>query len=528
MDTHQLTTAQGKDVLLITPTSPHEAGLTKWLSANLGIERLAGYLNKYGHRCTTYDSNLYKTGALKSQPSLEEALRSRRWDIIGFSVMEETMAEDIVNMLTASSLCPDALIVAGGHAAQFDYQTILDKSPARIVVLGEGEIPLLNIANGTPLQDIPGIVLKNKAIPLTEAQFVEATLAIDYEKIPYEVYWDYYLNLYHANGMGVSEDISKTIHTIRIFTRNYCPMRCKFCSSTNFLNAAAGKKAVPIADITGKALIALIKRVIAAHPRVETIYFTDDDFCSRKEVLKEFCRLAIEEKISTTFIAFARIDDLDREAIKLMKQAGFRTLNMGIENTQAEVLKEYNKSYTPEIIDANLGLLHANGIKPATTFILCSPETNLEWIENNIRKILEFMQKDYIAPGINVCVQPQKGSRFFEEYAEYESQILPVPGTSALLKRNHFIKCTDPEAREFQYRFLHHWTHHIDKAAQAGGSHLNSQTQSSMKLKIALEVIEEIKTERPSPLRFAYSSMSAAEKNDLWHTLQKFSYGASL
>lgn len=517
-----------KNVLLVTPTSPNEAGLTKWLSINLGIERLAGYLNRYGHHAVTYDTNLFKAGAMASQRSLEKLLGSCKWDIIGFSVMEETLVEDIQNMILAAGVCPDALIVAGGQAAQFDYQTILDKSPARIVVLGEGEIPLLQIANGVSMEQIPGIVMKNRAIPLTQEQFVEATLAIDYEHIPYEVYWDYYLKLYKDSGIEITAEISKMIHTVRIFTRNYCPMGCRFCSSTNFLNFAAASKAVQIADITGNALIGLLKRVISAHPRVETFYFTDDDFCSNSNSLKEFCRLVVKAELDVSFIAFARIDDLDAESIGLMKKAGFRTLNMGIENTQAEVLEEFCKSYTPDIIEANLELLHAHGIKPATTFILSSPETRLEWIEANICKIIDWMERDYIAPGVNVCVQPQKGSQFHEAYAEFESQIIPIPGTGLRIKRNHFIKCNDPEAREFQYRFLHHWARHIEEAAKVGGSHLNSQTQSSMKLKVALAVIEEIKLERSKPFKVSYTNMSTEEKNDLWNTLQRYSYGASL
>ena len=38
-----------KKILLVTPTSDRLVGVTKWLSANLGIERLAGYLNSKGH-----------------------------------------------------------------------------------------------------------------------------------------------------------------------------------------------------------------------------------------------------------------------------------------------------------------------------------------------------------------------------------------------------------------------------------------------------------------------------------------------
>ena len=520
-----MSNSRSKNILLVSPTSPHEVGMTKWLSANLGIERIAGYLRAHGHKARTFDTNIHK--AVRSHVSIQSVLDSELWDIIGFSVMEETLVEDITNMTLAKKCCPDALIVAGGHTAQFDYQTLLDKSPARIVVLGEGEIPLLKLANADPLDQIPGIVFKNPAVALTKEQFVEATLEIDYENIPYEMYWDYYVDLYKSNGIDITTDISKMIHTVRIFTRNYCPMKCKFCSSTNYLTFATNEKNVPIVDISGQQLIDLIKRIIVAHPRVETFYFTDDDFFCKKDEVKKFCQQIVEEGIKMDFIAFARIDKIDFELAVLIKKAGFRTLNMGFENFRPEILQEFNKSYSVETIYKNLELLASQEIRPAATFILCSPEAKLEWIEETTHRILDLMEKECIYPGVNMCVQPQKGSRFFEEYIEFESQLIPIPETDYFIKRNHFIQCTDPEVREFQYRFLYQWTHFIDDEINAKG-HLNSQLQSAMKLRLALDVITEIKAERNKPHCRKYVDMNISERDALWNTLKKYSYSTSL
>jgi len=517
---------ESKKILLIAPTSPREVGATKWLSPNLGIERVAGYLNAHGHYAETYDTNLYKS--LKTGPLLEEKLKEQKWDVVGFSVYEDTMNEDISNMLIASQLLPDALLVAGGPAAQFDYQTILDKSPARIVVLGEGEKPLLKLVEGFPLEEIPGIVVKNYNTPLTPEEFKEVTEYINYEQIQYEIYWDYYLDLYRKNNQEITPELSQQIHTIRVYTRNYCPMDCRFCSSTNFLKSACGKKAIPLADISGKDLLSLVKRIIKAHPRVETIYFTDDDFCSSRKRLIGFLHLVIEEKLPITFISFARIDDLDEEVVSLMVKSGFRTLNIGVENFQPEILKEYNKKLDVEKINENLRLLNSYGIRPAVTFILCSPEAKLEWVENTTNRILEELEKETFYPGVNVTVQPQKGACFYEEYDEFEIQQKPVPGTDMFIKRVHFIKCTDPEVREFQYRFLHRWTHFIDEMSRKEKGHLNAQRQSVMKLKLILEVIEEIKSERGRSDQLRHSNMSKDERNGLWTMLEKYSYGASL
>jgi len=516
-----------KKILLVSPTSSHEVARTKWISANLGIERLAGYLNSHGHFAETCDTNLNLI--MPESPSLISKLREKTWDIIGFSIQEDTMIADIANMLDAARLQPDALLIAGGQTAQFDYQSLLDKSPARIVVLGEGEKPLLALAEGKSLEDIPGIVFKNYNSPLTPKEFRDATEKIDYEHIPYETYWNYYLNLYGNNGREITRSLSQIIHTVRIFTRNYCPMKCTFCSTINFLPGACGKKIVPMADITGQDLVDLIKRIIKAHPRVETFYFTDDDFCCRKKQLIEFLNLVIAEKLTVTFFAFSRIDDIDEEIIPLMKKAGFRGLHIGIENFQPEILEELNKKVTVDVVDRNLKLLNDYGILPSVTFILCTPNTKLEWIKNTAKRILKGVEDGTLSPGLNVMAQPQLGSRLYEENADLEMHNIPIPGTEHFLKRVYFVRCSDPETREFQYRFLARWAEHIeDLVRHESSEHLTSPAQTPHKLRMILDVIGEIISERGQPDQFRYSSMSVEKRNRIWTTLQTFKYGASI
>jgi len=496
------------------------------MSPHLGIERLAGYLRLNGHHVETYDTNLCK--ALGHGIELTDKLNEKSWDIIGFSIYEETMVEDIGNIGMAAKLCPHSLVIAGGPGAQYDYQTVLDKSRARLVILGEGEKPLLALAEGKALEEIPGIIFRNDNLPLTTDEFTQATEAVDYEGIPYEVYWDYYLDLYSQNGGEITELIHQQIHTVRVYARNYCPMGCRFCSSTHFLDDACGRRSA-LAGISPDRLLRLLQRIVKAHPRVKTVYFTDDDFCSKREDLLEFLGLLISARLPLTFISFARIDDLDDEVISQMVKAGFRTLNIGIESFRPEILKEYNKKLDLERINRTLEMIRRHGLAPAATFILCSPESKLEWIEQTARRILDEADRHTLQPGVNVTVQPQKGSRFHEEYADIEIQLIPIPGTRHFFKREHFIQCTDLEVREFQFRFLKHWANYMERINSAEGSgHLNSQSQSLLKLKQVLEVIEEIKAERGRLDQLRHIHMSAAEKNELWKILQKYSYGASL
>ena len=69
---------------------------------------------------------------------------------------------------------------------------------------------------------------------------------------------------------------------MRLITLNYCPMGCTFCSSTNFLHEAQGSVAA-IARLEADECLAMIERIVAAHPRVRTIIFQDDIFVFTKD-----------------------------------------------------------------------------------------------------------------------------------------------------------------------------------------------------------------------------------------------------
>ena len=521
----RLKSSRKKNILLVTPTSDRMVGVTKWLSANLGIERLCGYLNKYGHYAEGYDTNLFR--CIEKGATLEEKINEKEWDIIGFSVLDDTKALDISNMYIAKKLAPNAVIIAGGAAAQFDYQTVLDKSPCNIIVIGEGEKPLLQLANGEHLENIKGIIFKSANEPLTPSEFLDASHALDYENIPYEDYWDYYLKLYKERGEEITPLISSQIHTIRVFSRNYCPVGCKFCSSTNYLRASpTDNTVIKVVDIVDEELIDLLKRIIKAHPRVETIYFTDDDFCLQQGKLISFLKLLIKEKLPLTFISFARIVDLNEEIISLMSKAGFRSLNIGIESFQQEILEEFSKKLRVAKIDSVLELLKKYKIQPACTFILCSPKAKLEWVEDTARRIKLEAEKGTIAPGVMVTTQPLKGSLFYEEYLDLESDLVPIPDTDLSVKRDYFIRCIDPEVMELQYRFLFRWSEYIDNAA--GSGHLNSQMQSIHVVEMVLTLIDEIRKERGDVNKYQYSKKSLEDRRKAWTKYMKYNYSTGL
>ncbi len=437
-----------KNVLLISPHSTAGNNESRYVSPALGVNRIAGWLNADGHHTVTFDPNL---------PDLDDKCLSlewildRKWDIIGFSVLEDTLFQDIQNMWLARQINSDALFVAGGIEAQYNYQTILDKTPCTIVVLGEGEKPMLDLCEDKPLHKIPGIVFKNKAKALKPESFETANNLIAWEDINYEAYWDYYMKKY---GKDVDDQIMQQIHTIRVFSRNRCPFECKFCSSTNQLPDATGKN-ITSAGMSIDGLIKIIKRIKGSHRMVRTIYLTDDDFCLNKSYVIEFCQTVIREGLNDlSYMCFARINDITAEMLKWMKKAGFRRLNIGIESFSDKVLKEVGKHYSVDEAVKNLWMIKDHGIQTFMTLMLITPLTKLEDLEVTLKITGEFISDPWFTAGLSAGIRPTKGSSFYEEYYNFQIHVSKIPGQPYFIKENKTIYAKDPLVQEIQKKYI--------------------------------------------------------------------------
>ena len=84
-----------KKILIIGPQSDFSAAERSFMAPALGVIRLAGYLNKKGHHAEHYEPNIHML--TNEGISLEEMLKKHEWDVIGFSVLEETLINDVSN-----------------------------------------------------------------------------------------------------------------------------------------------------------------------------------------------------------------------------------------------------------------------------------------------------------------------------------------------------------------------------------------------------------------------------------------------
>lgn len=382
-------------VLLVGPYDPH-CGEYTFLAPPLGVWRLAGVLRKHGIAVEVFDPNCVAGGT--PEAAFAARLRARPWSVIGFSTTGMTLRFDLALAHQARAASPGALLVAGGMEATFAPETLFALAPIDLVVLGEGERPLVELVGrlraGDPAEGIAGTariaedgtLVRIPQRALDAAELRDAIFSTPYDEMPYETYWQRLEEAYAVGSLPMKADREARlaeIRSVRLITLNYCPMRCTFCSSTNFLNAAQEGTA-RIARLDAGECIEMMRRIVAAHPRVRTIIFQDDIFVfpTDRRILALTEAIIAAKKSgeipqSLQFISTNRVDAMTPERIAAMREAGFRVLGFGIESFSPAVLAEFNKSRIEPAIEPALTAALAGGVTPFLDIILTSPRATV-------------------------------------------------------------------------------------------------------------------------------------------------------
>jgi radical SAM superfamily enzyme YgiQ (UPF0313 family) len=444
---------------------------------------------------------------------LERELLRDTWDVVGISTTGMTLRFDLELAHLARRLAPNAVIVAGGMEATFRPELLFKLGPFDRVVLGEGEQPLLELAarlrSGQPLSGIVGTaerradgrLLRLNQPALNREQLRAAIFSTPYESMPYEAYWERLESAYRVGSLptkAAREACLAEIRSVRLITLNYCPMGCTFCSSTNFLHEAQGGVAA-IARLDADECVAMIERIVAAHPGVRTVIFQDDIFVFTKDRrLLALCeaivaakeRGAIPEKLQ--FISTNRIDAMSEERLAAMKRAGFRVLGFGIESFSRNVLEEFNKGQIHRHIEPMLTAALNLGITPFLDLILSSPRSTLEDVAETLREGFRWLRQG-CEIGMYPYVIPFSGAAFARDpalvpYTQFARR--HVAGTATEWDQATKILPIDPTVSEVILRIEREFETALAQLHQRV-AHLPSRVRSLVWIATAVPILAE-------------------------------------
>ena len=115
----------------------------------------------------------------------------------------------------------------------------------------------------------------------------------------------------------------------------------------------------------------------------------DDSFTINKDIVKKYCNALIESKLRIAWKASTRADLIDEPLLKLMKKAGCRKLEVGVESGSDRIKKMICKDVSNEQIINAFEIIKKIGIGSGAFFMAGFPEETLE----DLRLTFELMHE---------------------------------------------------------------------------------------------------------------------------------------
>lgn len=334
-------------VLLINP--PYQTLTSNWGVGHqvpLGLLMVGGPLCDAGHQVRLLDA---ESGRLATSAILR-AVEAFRPDVVMTGHAGSTPAHSVCLALLGSikASFPDLVSVYGGVYPSYHAGAILAREPAvDVIVRGEGEASAVELVDalqagrslrpvaGLAFRDAGGVVVTADRPPIAD---------LDAYRVGWELIEDW--DRYGCFGLGRAAIVQ--------FSRG-CPHRCTYCGQHNFWVRWRHREPARLADE-----IAWLHRTHG----IRFLTLADENPTTLREVWQSFLEELAARRLPVHFFATIRATDIVRDAdlLPLYRRAGILYVLMGIESTDAAVLKRVNKGSTPEHDVLACRLLREHGI----------------------------------------------------------------------------------------------------------------------------------------------------------------------
>lgn len=352
-----------------------------------------GLLNLHGVlRAAGFDSRLFNFSAC-SWLEVRARLAEFQPRLVGVSHFTFNHAASVGLYALAREACPAALIVGGGVQATFLDETLLRRiGELDLVVRGEGEEPVLAItrrlaAAESRWEDVPGVTVRAGAkVVRVPAAPPRDDLDAWYPPERFEGVW----------GVRPEEQFPFLV------TSRGCPAACVFCCSPGYWRRRVRYRSVPN----------VLEEIRFLRQRYGLICFgvRDDTFTARKERVREFCRVLEAERPLVRWNCQSRVNLVDEERLRWMKQAGCEQIQFGIESVSPRLLRFLGKTVRAEQVRPALAACRRVGIRSGAYFITGIPGQT----KADLDKVRRLFLEDGLGDGVvsPLCYYP--GTALFE------------------------------------------------------------------------------------------------------------------
>ena len=398
-------------VTLVNP--PYPSGAPQSIFIPMGISYLAAVLEKNQHEVDVIDGQVLKPTRME----LEGELVKLQPDVIGVTSSTLTYKPALEIVKTAKEANPDCLTIMGGpHVTIMDEQTLSENPEVDIIVRGEGEQTMLELAhlisksNLRDLHEVVGITFRKngKIIRTPNRPFIR-----NLDQLPFPAYKYLPLGKYQLLGKAY----------IPIITSRGCPSQCTFCLASRML----GKR---FRARSPKNVVDELEWLRDTHG-ADVFAFYDDTFTFDRKRAREICGEMKNRNVDLPWDCRTRVDRVSKELLAEMRDANCQLIHFGVESGSQKMLDAVKKGTSVKQNEMAIRWAKEVGISVAISVIIGYPGETMD----TIKQTLDFIQKtdpDYVY----VCVAiPYPGTELYnllkdlqwemsKEWNHYDEQTL--------------------------------------------------------------------------------------------------------
>lgn len=402
------------------------AAQRKWLQVMsapglpLGLAYIAGAIETAGHRVSVLDAfyegsdNWMPYGRVVARgiPNRETVERiDPAADVIGITIMfsvDWLIVVDLVRRLRER--WPEKTIVLGGEHVTALPDFSLRTSEADILVLGEGEQTIADLLStlerGGDLEKVEGIAFRRgERIVHTERR----TRIGDLDSIARPAWHHFEVRGYterRISGVGFyNGEIS-----VPVLASRGCPYECTFCSAPIMWSKWRARDAVAVVD------------ELESHMRelgATTFHFYDLTTIIRRSFVEDLCREILRRglKIQWQLVSGTRMEAVDRDLARLLKQSGLTYVGFAPETGSDETRERIKKKLKSEVLERATRAAIAEGLRVQYFMVTGFPDDTHADLRSSVR-LAWWAGKvgvSDIGPGV---FTPIPGTELFDELLE--------------------------------------------------------------------------------------------------------------
>ena len=361
-------------VALVNP--PYPSGAPKAVFIPLGISYLAAVLEENGYAVDVIDCQLGKT-----QTEIETELTRLKPDVVGVTSATLTYLPAIEIVKKAKQALPNCLTIMGGpHVTVMDEQTISENAEVDIVVRGEGEQTVMELAKLVSdaklknLGEVAGITFRKngQVIRNRDRPFIQ-----EIDSLPRPAHRHFQVGRYKVSG--------KTY--LPIITSRGCPYQCAFCLAS--MMCGRGFRARSPKNVVDEL------EWLRDTYRAEAFAFYDDTFTFDTKRAVAICEEMQKRKFGLPWDCRTRVDRVSRNLLATLRKTNCLLVHFGVESGSQKMLNAMRKGTTVEQNATAIKWAKEAGILVAISVVVGFPGETPAMLEETL-DFIRRTEPDYL------------------------------------------------------------------------------------------------------------------------------------